>query len=511
MWTDVIEKALEGPFPIRNLSFRDQGLKRIRNNIWQAFPHLEVLDLSRNEIKSIPKGILKLGHLKRLIVSDNQLSKLPIFLNKMENLKVLDVHNNRLHKIEGLPHTLEVLNLSKNKIKIFPSKIKACSKLLHLDLSYNKLKEIPTLNNHLLSLQYLNFSHCQLQSIGLLPAKLHALFLSKNRLPSLPNNWQKLIYLQRFDIAYNPIKVETIHPENLKQVSYLDVSRTKTKWPGLLWLLEQFPNLEYSLGGLSKSHQKDLSGIIRLALKKNTPLSKAAILKLIKGKNDTDFSDQTLGLCLRSEVHPDIQAAAFRAYLKKHSFRMSRNIKGIHFAISGNVFQDIGILKTKLIQHGAFLVDKNEEADVVILGYKNWSQQLFNTPIKAINECTLTRWLDKKEGRYLSNTKDNTQFNNINRMLKSKDNATFNLAITLLKSWGTPQASLVILLEKWLHSDLHQKEKTNPVLRSYLPTEINILLESEKQSIFAFTSRGWSRRLWEVSNGSILIGMDKNI
>lgn len=499
MWANSLENALENASLIRSLVLQNKGLKKVLPVIWQFFPLLELLDLSGNQIKTIPKSILKLPHLKRLIIADNQLLGIPSFLKELEGLKVLDAQNNRLHTIEALPLSLEVLNLSKNKLKTFPTQIKNCAELLHLDLSYNKLGKIPALYYHFPALRYLNCNQCQLQSIGLLPSKLHALFLAKNRINKLPENWQKMTMLQRFDIASNPIQVELFDDHQLRKISYVDVSRTKTKWPNIEWLLEQFLTIEHSRGGFSASRQQELSALIYMCGQKPNSLSKQAVFKLIKSRNDGLFTGKTLDDCLASGIHPDIQVAAFSTWLKKYSFKIPRSIRGLRFVVLGAVFQSKEILKKRLAENGALLVDQNEEPDVIIMGYKNWPKLEHIRAQKVIDERGITIWLDKKEGRYLTVMKrNNTEVGNIERMLKSKDAATFNLGLSVLQSWGTPQALLVILLGKWLSVTVAQKEKLQSILRPYLPTAINILLTSEEKTLFPFTKVRWIRTLWKL-------------
>ncbi|MNU78313.1 Leucine Rich repeats (2 copies) [compost metagenome] len=85
--------------------------------IGKAFPKLEQLDLSNNQLSFIWSGLQSLGNLVHLNVSDNQLIDIPVEVMYLSNLKEL--------------------NISKNEIKLQANELGALWSLEKLDISGN--------------------------------------------------------------------------------------------------------------------------------------------------------------------------------------------------------------------------------------------------------------------------------------------------------------------------------------------------------------------------------------
>ncbi len=425
-----LEEALEQAQNVSSLQLRNQGLTTVPSIIWRAFPNIEVLDLSHNLIKSLPNSISKLPSLRRLIVSNNRITRLPESLEQLSHLKFLDIDQNRIRALQYLPTFLNTLHASNNKLKDASSILLQCSELIHLDLSYNKIEVFPDISTSLPVLQYLNLSHCQLKEIGQLPPQLYALLLAKNRLSALNENWQQLKQLQRFNIASNPIQIELDEGHQLQKVAYLDIRKTKTKWTGVDYLLDQFPVLEYSFGGFSVSQQNQLDSILKILKHKPSELSNTEVYQILKGNLDEKITLDTLGLCLQNSVHPDLKIAAFRALMARCFYKLGRSIKGMRFGLVGTPVIEQGTLCSRLNEQGALWTENRNEANVLIIGHDNWRKPSFERKQKMISENQLVNWLDKKEGRYLSSMKNKLKIDNILRMIDSQDEATFNLVVS---------------------------------------------------------------------------------
>ncbi|KAL2728667.1 leucine-rich repeat protein 1 [Vespula squamosa] len=114
---------------------------------------LKVLDLSNNQITSLPKDLGSLPHLQQLILSQNQLGKAAI-----SKWTWLDQNNIR--------NTLCLLDLSSNFLTEIPEKIGKLDALVNLKLSCNSLIYLPQSMGNLTSLKYLDLSQNSLQFLS---------------------------------------------------------------------------------------------------------------------------------------------------------------------------------------------------------------------------------------------------------------------------------------------------------------------------------------------------------
>uniref|UniRef100_A0A3B3WZY9 Uncharacterized protein n=1 Tax=Poecilia mexicana TaxID=48701 RepID=A0A3B3WZY9_9TELE len=107
---------------------------------------LELLDLSNNQLKSLPPALFTLHRLRRLLLAGNLLPELPSEVKALALLTELDLSGNRLESLTSdLFNCLElrILNVSRNSIGSLPGGISALSHLSRLDLRSNSLEELP--------------------------------------------------------------------------------------------------------------------------------------------------------------------------------------------------------------------------------------------------------------------------------------------------------------------------------------------------------------------------------
>lgn len=128
----------------KTLKLESLNLTAIPEKIFDLV-HLQVLDLSNNQIKNIPDEILKLINLKVLIAYRNQLESLPEALQRLPNLKKIILHHNQISIIpQGhLPQSLKWLGLSNNNIKHIPFVIFELVQLERLWLCDNSIDDLP--------------------------------------------------------------------------------------------------------------------------------------------------------------------------------------------------------------------------------------------------------------------------------------------------------------------------------------------------------------------------------
>ncbi|CAL1294638.1 unnamed protein product, partial [Larinioides sclopetarius] len=190
------------------------------------FPFLEVLCLSGNELEYLPDGITTLHRLKRFHCDFNYIQTLPQDWSSLVSLTSLTLSNNHLEKIPSTIwnlQCLEILNLHRNRISIIdPLPDGAASRLKELRLAWNRLSGSLDLTQ-LVNLAHLDVSHNDLSDLEVSKLqKLESLFVSQNALKTLNLEGSRLrtlqadgngleaiickqlpLYLERLDISHN--------------------------------------------------------------------------------------------------------------------------------------------------------------------------------------------------------------------------------------------------------------------------------------------------------------------
>lgn len=139
--------------------------------------NLSYLNLASNSISKLHKALGNLK-IKQLIVSENQ-------LGESTNTKDWEWLNG-----ENLRMSLQLLNISKNKLKVFPVEIAKCNNLTSLDMSCNEISKLPFAIKQLKQLRQLNLSNNQLKSLPCTIRKLQLdlIDLSNCQFPSYTNS-----------------------------------------------------------------------------------------------------------------------------------------------------------------------------------------------------------------------------------------------------------------------------------------------------------------------------------
>eukprot|EP01125_Pyxidicula_operculata_P019826 TRINITY_DN7215_c0_g1_i1.p1 TRINITY_DN7215_c0_g1~~TRINITY_DN7215_c0_g1_i1.p1 ORF type:complete len:916 (-),score=159.66 TRINITY_DN7215_c0_g1_i1:120-2531(-) len=107
---------------------------------------LLVLNLSNNQLTSLPESIGELNNLKQLNVSDNSLENLPIQISQLASLLDLIGSQNSIHHLPDDIFTglkLTSLLLDSNQITDIPRSLSTITTLIHVSFSNNKLTSIP--------------------------------------------------------------------------------------------------------------------------------------------------------------------------------------------------------------------------------------------------------------------------------------------------------------------------------------------------------------------------------
>ena len=213
----------------------------------------------------------KVAKLDWLDVSNNQLISLPDSIGNLQVLSVLHVSYNQLislpNSFGGLRNLTE-LHLRNNKLPLLPKSIGDMQGLLWLDVSHNKLNSLPEESiGKLQKLKWLDVSYNQLRS---LPhpkfGKLVDLRASGNRLEVLPESLGNLEWLETLALGHN--NLERL-PKNLMRLSKLRsvfVDSNQLQYPSELC------NFERSMLRVLYAHKNRLQGEMPVCLTRYTSM-----------------------------------------------------------------------------------------------------------------------------------------------------------------------------------------------------------------------------------------------
>lgn len=247
------------------------------------------LTLSEN-LTEFPNAILSLADtLEILDLSNNRLSCLPSEIVQLHKLKIIFASNNcfeKLPKALGLCENLEMVGFKSNQIKVVPEQ-SLPKKLRWLILTDNQITTLP-------------------ESLGECP-RLQKLALAGNLLTTLPSNLYKLKNLQLLRLSANQL---TTCPEQL-----LDL-------PKLAWFAfagnpfchsdittDSVPSISSSSYTLQNILGQGASGIIYQASwnKAQSQFPEQVAVKVFKGKVTSDgYPQDELQACLKVGRHPNL-------------------------------------------------------------------------------------------------------------------------------------------------------------------------------------------------------------
>lgn len=162
---------------------------------------LEILDLSNNQLTSLPNAIVKLKKLKIIFASNNCFITLPAVLGQCENLEMIGFKSNQINQVpeSALPPKLRWLILTDNRIEVLPDSLGERPSLQKLALAGNLLTKLP------LTLAQSN--------------NLELVRISANKLTECPEQLLKLPKLAWFAFSGNPFSHSTINMETVPSVS----------------------------------------------------------------------------------------------------------------------------------------------------------------------------------------------------------------------------------------------------------------------------------------------------
>lgn len=236
----LIDHAKTGGWPGINLSNND--MPSLPPEIAEL-THLISLDLSRNQLTRLPPEITRLSKLNSLDLSGNELTSVPPEIASLTSLTSLDLRFNQLTSLP--PEIAKLTNLTKlylngNDLTTLPPEIVKLTKLTELDLTYNEFRSLPLAITELINLTYLAFEKPRTYILPNRPkvgnrlttlppeiarlTNLTHLYVGAVRLRSLPLELTGLRHLIELDLSYN--NLTSVPPEitRLTNLKFLDLS-----------------------------------------------------------------------------------------------------------------------------------------------------------------------------------------------------------------------------------------------------------------------------------------------
>lgn len=141
------------------------GLDAFPDSIFGLADTLEVLNLSGNQLDSLPADLSRLRKLRILFCSDNPFTEVPECLGDCAQLEMVGFKANRIRHLpaDSLPPALRWLILTDNQLQALPEEISNCQRLQKLMLAGNQLTKLPPTLSECTNLELLRIAANRLQ------------------------------------------------------------------------------------------------------------------------------------------------------------------------------------------------------------------------------------------------------------------------------------------------------------------------------------------------------------
>ena len=129
---------------VEDVLLAGNGIKSLPDNI--GLLRCESLNLSKNQLSSLPKSFAEMKQVRYLIFYDNAFENIPVELAGFKDLKHLDFYKNKISEIPefvGNMDNLQQLFLSFNRIEEIPDTLRNLKRLKYFYIHHNELHFIP--------------------------------------------------------------------------------------------------------------------------------------------------------------------------------------------------------------------------------------------------------------------------------------------------------------------------------------------------------------------------------
>ena len=249
-------------------------LSEFPHEIFQLADSLEILDLSGNQLSTLPDDLPRLHKLRVVFCSDNLFTELPEVLGQCQQLSMIGFKANRIAHVspKALPPLLRWLILTDNALTSLPSEIGQCTQMQKLMLAGNQLCDLPK-----------ELAHC---------TRLELLRISANQLNALPEWLLSMPRLTWLAFAGNPFT------QALEAQALANAPTPQIAWPRL--------QVQHQLG-------EGASGVIHQAVLRTDTGEEAVAVKLFKGAVTSDgLPDCEMAACMHAGGHPHLVSAMAR-------------------------------------------------------------------------------------------------------------------------------------------------------------------------------------------------------
>jgi predicted Ser/Thr protein kinase len=185
------------------------GLETFPQELYSLVDTIEVLDLTDNNLTTLPDDFDKFKKLKILFLSNNQFNHVPKILAKLHILSMIGMRNNKIKIFEenSLPLSTRWLILTDNELTSLPQSIGNLKLLQKCMLSGNKLSFLPESLNKCFNLELLR--------------------IAANKLTSFPTSLLSLPKLSWLAYSGNPFCKK--HPESKNGLQIIDWDELEIK------------------------------------------------------------------------------------------------------------------------------------------------------------------------------------------------------------------------------------------------------------------------------------------
>ncbi|VDO61782.1 unnamed protein product [Heligmosomoides polygyrus] len=195
---------------VRQLSLSNNRIKSIEKEALLKCPLLQQLELNNNfleDVENLPETLIHIN------LASNRLKVIPQSVAGLQHLVSFNVSDNSID--ESSPtvssNALEFLDLSGNRISVFPSRLfpNSTMTMVHLHLERNMIGDLKPF-------ELMNFTRLQTVRLNCF---LREIDLSNNRLAEVPIAIARLFKLKKIDLSHN--KIKKLHQFVFNKISHL--------------------------------------------------------------------------------------------------------------------------------------------------------------------------------------------------------------------------------------------------------------------------------------------------